>query len=293
MKSMIKVTTIIENHSNLVLGVPGEHGLSMKVEYNGRPLLFDTGQTGIFLDNADRMNIDLNEIHDIILSHGHYDHTGGLPAYLKQNHGKRIYVGRDFFERKFRKNPDGTIVYNGNPFLSEECREEEIFNVPFLKESAAAVHVIEDKIYQLYEGIWLVRGFKRKNDFETPDDRFLIKKNSKFFPDRFQDEIVLCLDTAKGIVLLAGCSHAGIINITETVRERFAGRPIRGIIGGTHLIHAGEERLHRTIEELKKLNPEFLAVSHCTGDDNIQRLGKEFGERFIMNITGNRIEFSE
>ncbi len=84
---MIRVTTIVENHSNAVLGVPGEHGFSMKVEYKGRPLLFDTGQTGIFLDNADKMNIDLTEINDIILSHGHYDHTGGLPFYLKQNYG--------------------------------------------------------------------------------------------------------------------------------------------------------------------------------------------------------------
>ena len=290
---MIRVTTIVENHSNPVLGVPGEHGLSMKVEYKGRPLLFDTGQTGIFLDNADKMNIDLTDINDVILSHGHYDHTGGLPSYLKQNYGKKIYVGRNFFDRKFRKNPDGTIVYNGNPFLPEDCREQVNGHAPVLKESGAAVYVIEDPVCKLDEGMWLVRDFKIKNDFEILNDSFLIKKNSEYSVDRFQDEIVLCMETAKGIVLLAGCSRAGIINIVENVREHFAGSPIRGIIGGTHLIHAGEERLNRTIEELKKLNPEFLAVSHCTGDDNIQRLRDEFGERFIMNITGNRIEFSE
>lgn len=291
---MIRVTTLAENHPNPVLCVPGEHGLSMKVEYKGNSLLFDTGQTGIFLDNADKMNIDLTDINDIILSHGHYDHTGGLQSFLEKYSGKDIYVGRNFFEKKYRKNPDGSIVYNGNPFLSEDSTEQaDPDNVAVIKESGSTVHIINNCIYKMDAGVWLVRDFEMKNSFEKLNGSFYVGRNSEYYPDRFPDEVVLCLETTKGIVILAGCSHAGIINIVETVKGHFTGKPIRGIIGGTHLIHAGEERLNRTIEELKKQNLEFLAVSHCTGDDNIYRIRKEFGERFIMNITGNQIEFSE
>ncbi|MCI8668626.1 MAG: MBL fold metallo-hydrolase [Lachnospiraceae bacterium] len=291
---MIRVTTLVENHPNMVLCVPGEHGLSMKVEYKGNSLLFDTGQTGIFLDNADKMNIDLTDINDIILSHGHYDHTGGLQSFLKKYFEKNIYVGRNFFDRKYRKNQDGSIVYNGNPFLTEDGAEQVTpDNVAVIKESGSTFHTINSRIYKMDEGMWLVRDFKMKNDFEKLNAGFYIGRNSEYYPDRFSDEVVLCLETTKGIVILAGCSHVGIINIVETVKEYFAGRPIRGIIGGTHLIHAGEERLNRTIEELKKLDLEFLAVSHCTGDDNIHRIREEFGEKFIMNITGNQIAFSE
>lgn len=291
---MVRITTIVENHPNTILCIPGEHGLSMKVEYKGRTILFDTGQTGIFLDNADKMNLDLSDIHDIILSHGHYDHTGGLKRYLKQNHKKNIYVGKSFFDKKFRKNQDGSIVYNGNPFLSEDITEQvEPDQVAIIKESDSKVTVIDSRIYNLEEGMWLVRDFEMKNNFEKLNSRFFIGRNSEYYLDRFQDEIALCLETSKGIVIIVGCSHIGIINIVETVKEQFNGKPIRGIIGGTHLIHAEEERLNRTLEELGKLNLEFLAVSHCTGDDNINRIQTEFGERFIMNITGSRIEFSE
>lgn len=291
---MIEITTIVENHPNMVLGISGEHGLSMKVEYKGRTLLFDTGQTGIFLDNADKMNVDLSGISDIILSHGHYDHTGGLKCYLEKNNEKNIYVGKSFFDKKFKKNPDGSIVYNGNPFLSMDTEEYvEPANISIIKKSNSTVQMIDSAIYKLDEGMWLVRDFEMTNGFEKLDNRFFIGRNSEYYLDRFQDELVLCLETSKGMVIIAGCSHVGIINIVHNIRERFNGIPIRGIIGGIHLIYAEEERLNRTLEELEKLNLEFLAVSHCTGDGNIEKIRNVFGNRFIMNITGNRIEFSE
>lgn len=166
-ETVIKVTTIVENHSNPAPGIPGEHGLSLKVEYKGRERLFDTGQTGIFLDNADKMNIDLSEIDDIILSHGHYDHTGGLPAYLKRYRGKTIYVGRNFFDKKYRKDSDGVMVYNGNPSLA------------VIEESGSVICVINERIRKLDEGIWLVRDFKMKHDFETWNDCFYIGNHSE------------------------------------------------------------------------------------------------------------------
>ncbi len=291
---MVEITTIVENHPNMVLGIPGEHGLSMKVEYKGRTLLFDTGQTGIFLDNADKMDVDLSALSDIILSHGHYDHTGGLKCYLERNNEKNIYVGKSFFDKKFRKNQDGSIVYNGNPFLSIDTEEHvEPANVSIIKKSNSTVRMIDSARYKLDEGIWLIREFEMTNNFEKLDNRFFIGRNSEYYLDRFQDELVLCLETSKGIVIIAGCSHVGIINIVHNIQKHFNGAQIRGIIGGTHLISAEEERLNRTLEELEQLNLEFLAVSHCTGDDNIEKIQNVFGKRFIMNITGNRIEFSE
>lgn len=291
---MVKVTTIVENHSNSLLGIPGEHGISMRIEYKGRNILFDTGQTGLFLDNADKMNIDLSKIQDIILSHGHYDHTGGLKSYLTKHYNKSIFVGKSFFNKKFKKNRDGTIVYNGNPFLSPDTTEKiEPANVSIIKESNSTLNIINNSMHKLDDGLWLVRDFEMKNNFEKLDKRFFIGRDSDYYLDRFTDEMVLCIETSKGLVLIVGCSHVGIINIVENVTQRFKDQPIRGIIGGIHLINAKEERVKHTLEELLKLNLEFLALSHCTGDENIKRIKEIFKDCFIMNITGNRIEFSK
>ena len=108
--------------------------------------------------------------------------------------------------------------------------------------------------------------------------------------DTFSDEMELTLDTKEGLVVIVGCSHPGIVNILKTIAGR-TGQPIRGVIGGTHLMDADKERLLKTMEDFKAMGMEFIGESHCTGDDNLKMIQESFGEYFIFKCTGNIIKF--
>lgn len=265
----MKITTLIENHENPEKGLAGEHGLSLLLEIDEKKILFDTGQTGIFVENAQKLSVDLCNLDMVFLSHGHYDHTGGVPALAACGYHGKMYAGKGFFAKKYKKLPDGTYKYNGNPFSEETYK----------------ISLIEKNMQRVTEHVIVFRNFRRKTSFEHLNPKFYLEKEKI---DEFTDEICLGVETSKGIVVLAGCSHVGIVNMIWTVKK-CTQKPIIGIAGGTHLIEAGEERLTATIQALKQEPLEFLAVSHCTGEQHMKQLKESFGEKFIYNITGNRI----
>ena len=176
---------------------------------------------------------------------------------------------------------------------------------------------------RIFPGVTLYRNFERSVEYETLNPHFFVKKeedgyvnnrstnkvcdsletgkenvvdnkdsfrSDSFTNDSFTDEIAIALDTEKGIVVIVGCSHPGIMNILKTIEQR-SGKKICGVVGGTHLMEADEERLSKTIADLKEMNIDFIAVSHCTGEDNIEIIKERFGEKFIFNCTGNIIRF--
>lgn len=270
----MKITTLIENHENKGKHLIGEHGLSLLIEADGKRILFDTGQTDAFLENAKKLKVDVRNVQTVVLSHGHYDHTGGMKALLRTGYQGDILVGKGFFNPKYKKLPDGNWKYNGISLTQEDT----------------TANIIDEPCYKISENLMIFRGFEKRNDFEKPNPHFFIKREEEFVLDEFGDEICLGIKTQKGIILVAGCSHVGIINMVQTVKKE-TGIKIRGIIGGTHLVEADERRLNETVEALKKEQLEFLAVSHCTGEQHMERLRREFGSRFIENITGNIMEF--
>lgn len=275
----ISITTIIENHSDVDNKYISEHGLSLLIKTKEMNILFDTGQTNNFLENMKAMNIDYNSINKVILSHGHYDHTGGICALLeKAKNIETVYVGDNFFNKKYKLKDDNTYAYNGIKF-SEESLYKLNNNIEKIKDNKKVIN----------EELIIFHNFKINNDFEKLNKKFYINNSNEYILDNFQDEIALGIVTKKGLVLIVGCSHIGIINIINSVKSEI-NIPIRGIIGGTHLVDADKYRLKDTINELKKLNLEFLAVSHCTGDNNIDILKQEFKDKFIINNTGNVIE---
>lgn len=276
----MRITTIVENHSNELKNLSGEHGLSLLVENMEEKILFDTGQTDLILENADKLNIKLENVDKIVLSHGHYDHTGGYEGLIKKIGYKDTYVGKNFFNYKYRVKTDGSLYFNGNPFSNYD----EIKNSPYIK-------AVNQEVFELSKGFYLFRDFKQRNNIEALNNRFRVKDSdsyNKYVVDDFQDEMAMVIENNKGIVIIVGCSHIGIINIVSTIKEYFNERII-GIIGGTHLIDAKKERLEYTCNFLEKLNLDFLAVSHCTGEENIEYLRDKFKGRFILNITGNSI----
>lgn len=131
-------------------------------------------------------------------------------------------------------------------------------------------------------------NFKRITEFEKLNDKFYIKQGDSYRQDEFLDEIVLGIVTEKGLVVVVGCSHVGIINILETITRK-TDLPIYAVIGGTHLIEADQSRMEQTITSFRDMNIKRIAVSHCTGEEGVQSIKDNFPEQFIFNNTGNVI----
>ena len=272
----LKITTLIENNSDINNVLINEHGFSLYIEINEKKILFDTGQSGDFIKNAEKLKINLKDLDYVVLSHGHYDHSGGFGE-LVQNINKsfQLIVGNGFFNEKYKLIEREQYKFNGNSFDEE-----------FISQNNISTKYIDKDLFNITEDVMIFSNFERKNDFELLNKKFYIKKNDKYVFDEFSDEIVLGIKHEKGLVIIVGCSHVGLVNILETIINR-TGIPIYAVIGGSHLIEADELRLNKTINYLKERNINILRLSHCTGDRAVKKLQSEFGKRFIYNHTGN------
>jgi len=273
-----KITTLIEDNPSINQRLYNEHGLSLYIEIDEVKILFDTGKSGDFIKNAEKLNIDLSNLKYVILSHGHYDHSGGFKKLVnKVETSYKLIIGKEFFDNKYKFTEEGTYKYIGNSFDEE-----------FVNENNIKIKYIED-IFYINEDIMIFSNFKRNNDFELINKKFQIKQGENYVLDNFSDEIVLGVKLDKGLMIILGCCHVGIVNILETIIER-TGMPIYGIIGGTHLIEADDQRLNSTINFIKEKDIQILGMSHCTGDKAVEQIKQKFGKRFLYNNTGSVIK---
>ncbi len=276
----LKITTLIENTADSEEKLTFEHGFSVWVEAGDKRILFDTGQSGSFVENAEALGIDLSEVDVVVLSHGHYDHTGGVPALFKKLRKRTpFYIGKEFFEPKFKLLEDGSYKYNGNPFEPVLLTGED---------SLARVYPVEADVTWLSKNLVLFKNFERVTAYEKVNPKFFVKTEQGYEQDLFVDEISLGILTEQGLVLLVGCSHVGIVNILEHVK-RALHVPVAAVLGGTHLVEAGQERLQETVRALKIYDVKTIAVSHCTGEVGMELLQQEFQEGFVLNNTGNML----
>jgi len=234
-------------------GYMSEFGLSLFLETNGRRILFDTGAGEALIPNAARMGLDLNSATDIVLSHGHYDHTGGLVE-LDQPPRTPVYVGRGIMEPCWSLHDDGTKHRITMPPESQSVLAK------------CQVHEI-DAFTGIYPGIFLTGPIPRASGEDCGGHFFSDEACTK--PNPIPEEQAFLL--ASG-VLITGCCHAGIINTVEACRKTRPDIAIRTIIGGLHLRHASEERHERTASYLASLGLERLILMHCTGENAVEYL---------------------
>ena len=272
---MLTLTTLSENCANRK-GLLAEHGLSILVEYGDYSLLFDTGQGISAAHNAEKLGIKLENINEIALSHGHFDHTGGLKHILK-NSPKNIYTHPDSLAAKYRKLENNGYKPMGLPYTVSELTD------------LGANFILNRQPVELCPGMLLTGEIPRKVSFEPTAECHVILEGEQYRRDFLLDDQALVISTSSGIVVLLGCSHSGIINTLNYARELTNSDKIHTVIGGTHLIEANSERLDSTIKALKDMHIKKIAVSHCTGFKAQMALKQAFGDDFILNNCGHSI----
>ncbi|MEA5137368.1 MAG: MBL fold metallo-hydrolase [Candidatus Fimivivens sp.] len=249
---MPKLLALMENQQSEHKALAVEHGLSLWVETDTISFLFDCGASPAVISNAHRLGIPLANAAFTVCSHSHYDHAAGFRDLVEKNlAAPLLYTGPHFWEKKY--------AFDGVCYTDLSCG----FDESFLSSHQIEQQTVGD-ITEIADGVWLIGNFTRRHKFETIAERFVRGNPPHTIPDDFPDEICLALAGEKGITVVVGCSHPGILNMVETVHNRL-NAPIYGVLGGTHLVEADENRIQKTIAEMKSMGVKLMGLSHCSG----------------------------
>lgn len=274
-----RVTILCENSVGIPFGVVGEHGFACLIETDRGDYLFDTGQGFGIVTNALALRKDLKRIEAVMISHGHYDHTGGLPPVLKLKGPVPVYGHPSmFFERYWSK--DGEKRYIGIPYRR-----------PFL-ESLGARFQLNTGMVEVGPGVYLTGEIPRTTPFEKSDANMTAHPPGAdpIHPDPIQDDLSLVVDSDKGLILILGCAHAGMVNIINYTLEKMGRDRIHAIIGGTHLGFSSEDQFDETIRVIDQYRIERIGVSHCTGLAKAATLFNRLGDQFFFGSVGAVLE---
>lgn len=276
----MRITILCENTVGRLMGL-GEHGFSAFIETDRGNYLFDTGRGHSIVKNSLELNRDLRTIRKIFLSHGHYDHSGGLPEVLKLRGKVDVYAHPHIFLDRVH------VIKEG------EKETRRFVGLPFKRsylESLGANFILNKDFMEIEKRIFLTGEVPRKTSFEKPDQRLFSEIDGKTNLDVFSDDQSLIFNTEKGLILILGCAHSGMINIINHVIHKTGEEKYFAILGGTHLDFLTPEQLEESIKALKKMNIEKIGACHCTGMRAAFRLHQEFGERFFYGHVGSTLE---
>ena len=258
----MKITALVENVS-LTDEIQSEHGLSLYIETEEKKILFDMGQTDLFADNAEKLEIDLSQVDLAILSHGHYDHGGGMKRFLEINQTVPIYINRNAFGQYY----NGPEKYIG---LDQQMRNE-----PRIRWTADE-HILLDTMK-------LLTYNQEVAEHLNYGQGLLQKDEAGFQPDTFRHEQYLLVEEGGKRILVSGCSHKGIVNLALWARPDV-------VIGGFHLKKVEDETELKALGELlKNMNIQFYTC-HCTGKWQFEQLKKIMESQLQYLHCGETIE---
>ena len=280
----MRITTLIENRGSEGQNLAFEWGLSLHITHNGRSILLDSGSSGAFADNAERLSVSLAEVDAMVLSHHHFDHGGGLGRFLAINTRAPIYLGPE---------PDGECharflgVFRKYIGLDRSLRSAH----------PARFSVVREPV-EILPGIFVFPCIDRHHPWPAGNNRLFLKKGGRLVPDPFEHELVLAVRESDGLALFTGCSHNGIMNMLATVTGHFPGIPVKAVIGGLHLVASppfkvmadNRKEVERIGEAILNHPAAMTYTGHCTCAGAFQVLKTVMGERLAEIRTGSVIE---
>ena len=271
--------------------IHAEHGLSYYVEtvYGGQKsnFMFDYGvdAQGV-LRNMELLGVNLEKVDGMGLSHGHWDHWGALEGILKANRGNiprgtPFYVGEEAFMERASIRPGSSQVTNLGKLDRGAIEALGGFRIVEVKEPVAVM-----------KGGYFTGNVGRVTDYEKVPSNLLVKRGDKLEPDQFQGEQALFFNVkGKGLVILVGCAHPGIVNIVKHVQKISGVQKVHAVVGGFHLVGVKPELIQKTITDIKNIAPDYVVPCHCTGYEAINLFQKEMPKQFVLNTAGAKYIF--
>jgi 7,8-dihydropterin-6-yl-methyl-4-(beta-D-ribofuranosyl)aminobenzene 5'-phosphate synthase len=273
----IHLATLSENTANY--GFLAEWGLSIVADVDGTRILVDTGLSFSAVYNAQLMGIDLATIDRIVLTHGHADHTGGLVNVLKvMRKDVEVIAHPDVWALKYRRgDAQEKEQYIGIPFSRQE-----------LEGRGARFNLTKEPVH-LSEHTITTGEIPMMSGYEDVENKLFVKTDGILRQDPLADDLALVIDTEFGLVIISGCAHRGIVNTLRQAQKLTGKELVYAVVGGTHLFRASDERIEKTIADLKDMGIQKLGVSHCTGFPASVQLAQEFKDIFFLNNAGTSL----
>ncbi len=281
----MRVSVLVENSgSEDRKDLSPEFGLSLHIENNGQNILFDTGTSGVFADNAVKMGIGLGAVDVAVLSHHHFDHGGGLARFLEVNDQAKVYL---------RACRDRGHTFKAFGFLKRFIGIDDA-----LLERHADRFVMIDEPVEITPDVVLLTDLSGRHPLPKGNDHLWVKRDGQLIHDPFEHELEMVIRQPNGLVVFTGCSHSGILNMVDAAITRFPDLPVKAVFGGFHLIgNPLFKSMAGTRSEVETIGREMLDRSittvfsgHCTGEKAFGVLKSVMGETLQPFQTGSTAE---
>jgi len=274
----VKITILVDDQA--AAGLNAEHGFSLWIETARGRILFDTGAGGTLVSNAAALGADLGLAGAIVLSHGHYDHTGGLAQALGRAPQAHVYCHPAIARPRWS-------LRGGAPKQAQMTAD----SLAALRDLPAhQLHWTEKPAAPPGPAAGITGFIPRETDFEDTGGPFFLDAEGRR-ADPLEDDQALWLETEEGLVVCAGCCHAGIVNTLQYILRLNPGSKIRAVIGGFHLLHESGDRLRRTAEFLRTLRLDLVVPCHCTGKEAVRALAAGLDARVSAGAAGSDYVF--
>jgi 7,8-dihydropterin-6-yl-methyl-4-(beta-D-ribofuranosyl)aminobenzene 5'-phosphate synthase len=280
----MKITTLVENelardHRDL----EAEFGLSLLIEHVDQRILFDTGAAGAAMRNASHLGIDLRQVDAVVLSHHHFDHGGGLPAFFEINSHAKVYL---------RHPPAGKEFFRALLVVSRYIGLEE-----GLLERFKDRFVFVDTFMEFLPAAYIVTNITRRHELPKGDRHLYLRREDGYVRDPFSHELVLVVRDDDGLIAFTGCGHSGVLNMVDSVIEHFPDSRIKAVVGGFHLIGipvpetmaGSKNEMVALAQEMRKMPVDAYWTGHCTGHKAFEILKEGLGAKLGAFHTGTAL----